>query len=791
MAGLKRDNDAAVAFLRMHAMNGPWALIAIETNRRGIKGKVFKSSQEDDLRTWLDEQGDNERNVYFHVNEVRGDIVDKARREDILRVTHLHVDIDPRAGENLAQEHERIRGLIDNPPEGVPAPSTVIFSGGGFWLLWRLEEPIEIDGDIDKAEAAKLYNLQLERLYRADHCHDISRIARLPGSLNLPDAKKLAKGREKALAYVVEDHEHRIYALSMFTAATEVQTIDTGFASATQVNISGNLEPAGSIDEIIEWATAAGGTLSLATQMLIVQGDDPDDPTKYGGDRSKALFACCCGMKRANLSDDQMYSIITDKDWLISRSVLDKGNSIERYAKRQIERAKEASIHPKLLEMNERHAVIGSYGGKCVVIEEVQDPLLKRSVLERQSFTDFWHRYGNQKISLGVVDGVEKFMPLGKWWTDHESRRQYDRIVFSPAGPVKGAYNLWQGFSCEATPGDCSKFLSHVKDNVCGGVEEYFEYLMSWMARAVQYPAEPGGVAIVLRGKRGTGKSIFVKFFGALWGRHFLQVSDAKHLVGSFNQHLKDCVVLFGDEAFFAGAKQHEGTLKTLITEEHMMLEPKGIDAQMSWNCLHLLMASNDDWVVPAGMEERRFFVLDVKDTKIQNTKYFKAIVDEMNSGGKEAFLHVLKTKDISEYTHQDVPKTDALAEQVQISMKPEEAWWYNKLQSGEILTRSGGWTKRAPVHALHQDYVHFMQDIGAMRKSTPVVLGKHLARFNPPAFPKRRYEVCADETTGVDGRRPVYFFPSLDECRKYWDDKYFTGEWIIDEPEIVQKSPF
>jgi hypothetical protein len=73
-------------------------------------------------------------------------------------------------------------------------------------------------------------------------------------------------------------------------------------------------------------------------------------------------------------------------------------------------------------------------------------------------------------------------------------------------------------------------------------------------------------------------------------------------------------VLLFGDEAFYAGDKKHESILKMLITEEMITIEAKGVDAEVSGNCIHLMMASNESWVVPAGMDDRRFFVLDVGD---------------------------------------------------------------------------------------------------------------------------------------------------------------------------------
>ncbi|EOB7984982.1 primase-helicase family protein [Pseudomonas aeruginosa] len=193
------------------------------------------------------------------------------------------------------------------------------------------------------------------------------------------------------------------------------------------------------------------------------------------------------------------------------------------------------------------------------------------------------------------------------------------------------------------------------------------------MARTAQHPDSPGEVAIVLRGQRGTGKSFFAKTFGNLFGRHFMQVSDPKHLVGSFNAHLRDCVVLFGDEAFYAGDKKHEGVLKTIITEETLVVEGKGVDAEICPNFLHVLMASNSDWVVPAGEFERRFFVLDVGSDHRQDREYFRELKKSMDEGGSENLLHFLLTYDLSSYEVRAVPATKALEEQKAYSLAPFE----------------------------------------------------------------------------------------------------------------------
>ena len=54
-----------------------------------------------------------------------------------------------------------------------------------------------------------------------------------------------------------------------------------------------------------------------------------------------------------------------------------------------------------------------------------------------------------------------------------------------------------------------------------------------------------------------------------------MQIFNPAQLVGRFNEHLRDCVLLFGDEAFYAGDKQHESVLKGLIAEPFLQMEGK------------------------------------------------------------------------------------------------------------------------------------------------------------------------------------------------------------------------
>ena len=57
-------------------------------------------------------------------------------------------------------------------------------------------------------------------------------------------------------------------------------------------------------------------------------------------------------------------------------------------------------------------------------------------------------------------------------------------------------------------------------------------------------------------------------------------------------------------------------------------------------NYLHVMMATNEDWAVPASLRSRRWLVLDVNESRANDHDYFKAIQHELDHGGHEAMLH-------------------------------------------------------------------------------------------------------------------------------------------------------
>ena len=124
---------------------------------------------------------------------------------------------------------------------------------------------------------------------------------------------------------------------------------------------------------------------------------------------------------------------------------------------------------------------------------------------------------------------------------------------------------------------------------------------------------------------------------------------------------------------------------KRLITEPDLFIEAKGRDGVTVPNMLHVVMASNEHWAVPAGEDERRFAVFEVSDCRKQSEAWFQALYVEMEGGGLAAMLHELLAFDLGDWHPRRIPKTGALLKQQARGLSPEDEFWVELLESGSL----------------------------------------------------------------------------------------------------------
>lgn len=348
--------------------------------------------------------------------------------------------------------------------------------------------------------------------------------------------------------------------------------------------------------------------------------------------------------------------------------------------------ASENDYAEMLTRMNAEHAVVPFSGGAVRYLHYAKD-LRGNPELRFLKPEDFHRLYAHVRFSF-----AGKQITASHAWERWTYRDQYAGVGMFPGSRIheanipSGYLNLWKGFAVQPKEGKWGKFRKHLHEKVCLGNDEYYTWLMDWLAHIVQKPQEKPGTCVVLKSAaEGTGKSMLAVFLQRMFGEHVCSVSKAEQIVGRFNGHLLKNLILVCEEAFWAGSKDAEGALKNLITESELTIEQKGVDPYSAPNYSRLLMISNNDWVVPVGADPRRYFVLEVVNERANDRAYFDPIWEQMNNGGVEAMLHELLYRDISEADLRSAPVTDGLREQREQSLTSTERWLLDVAEAGGV----------------------------------------------------------------------------------------------------------
>lgn len=475
-----------------------------------------------------------------------------------------------------------------------------------------------------------------------------------------------------------------------------------------------------------------------------------------------------------------------DMDSAPDAPIVGEGNEVEASGKK-----KRRVVRDFIDEINSEYALV-LMGSRAVVMRETPDaPIEDRvRVLSVDAFKTYLaNRHFSRVVTFKNKDGEEDEKTVrvnyAKAWLQSPDRRTYDGIEFYPdradASGTEGYFNLWRGFGVAPStepPADRAKkystFRDHVFTNIANGNEAHFQWIWHWFARIVQRPRERVGTSIVLRGKMGTGKTVAGDVIGSLFPSHYFLVDDTRYLTGNFNAHMASCLLLQVDEGFWAGDKAAEGRLKGLVTSKTQMIENKGVDPIRLTNYVSLLFSSNESWVVPAGVDERRFAVFDVGSASKENHGYFAELYKQLDEGGREALLADLLALDLNAQGAPDVrriPKTSALLEQKLRSLDPVPAWWFERLNAGAATHRATKWRKKMPIMTLFNDYLRTAERIGIRRKSDQTAFGMAMRKLVPDLRTVKSNEEV--ETIGVDGRTIVetrrvncWILPALEDCR-------------------------
>jgi hypothetical protein len=617
------------------------------------------------------------------------------------------VDVDYAAAGHRTKGHLS-REVLEVVMAELPAkPSLTVHTGGGFHLYWLLD--MYLDLDLYRPDAEKVFKALakwFETRKAKPEQTNIAGCLRLPGSVN--------RKRETPDLLTVEDSGMR-YTLEQLAAAFDT----TPRSKCAYIHEAADRAKDVSYDTWFKLAIISAHVEGGEEMFHNISQRDPDrydqEEAAKKLNEGKTLYPPRC--ENLTMVDGGKCPMWNGTSCRLAPGVKTPVALLN---------GKKYSLVDK---MNERFAILNGNGS---ILHEWIDPKTGRQMFELLNRQQF----GLVAADLPYV-GEDK-EPAVNYWLRNTRRRVFYGFEFEPNSGTPGYYNLWRGFAVQPdATAICELYLAHLRDNVCQGNAEHYEYLLNWMADAVQNPGSKPGVAIVLQSSvKGTGKNTAISYFGSLFGEHYVELAQSKHLFGHFNAHLRNAIIVFADEAFWAGAKSDEGVLKAMITSPVHIIEQKRQDAFQVPNYIHLMIATNNEWAVPAGEDERRFFVLEVGTARAKDTAYFGAIANEMEHGGREALLHFLMNRDLTNVDIRKYPETSGNAKQ-KLHTNPLLAFLVEKLGEGKWYHDAENWTlvPKPKLLGEYRRWLHasnYPKFTGGQDRFTEV-----LGKLMPSGFPK------------------------------------------------------
>lgn len=411
-------------------------------------------------------------------------------------------------------------------------------------------------------------------------------------------------------------------------------------------------------------------------------------------------------------------------------------------------------------DVNKEFAII-AVGNKMAVMENNPDGSIK----ELWSYDEFKRKLIKEFIKVKTAERI-KTMHLADYWLSSHKGREYNRLVYDlPGSYIKAGpkdYNGWLGFSTQPKNGDWTLNRSHILNVICSGNEEYYAWVMNWLASLIQLPGRHAWTSLVIRGGQGIGKGFFANNqIGALFcSQQYLHIIGSNQLTAEFNEHLSGKAYVFADESTWGGDPRAAAKLKGLVTEGTIPIHRKFLKMVEELSMLHIVIASNNEWPIPIDHDDRRFTVLDADEMRRQDLPYFESLSKELKDGGLSAMLFDLLDYPVNEKMLRTPLVTDAKSDVTSHSLKNIEHWWLELLESGNI--EGNNWPDVMSKNDLHRNYIEFLDrhhKTSKERRSTETEMGMFLKKFTPVI-----------QQISVNGKRErVVQIPMLAECRERW----------------------
>jgi len=272
--------------------------------------------------------------------------------------------------------------------------------------------------------------------------------------------------------------------------------------------------------------------------------------------------------------------------------------------------------------------------------------------------------FGSTFKHLIISSGKFGDLTFEKVYMKSKYKQTYSTFNFEPNRQIKNdTYNLFTGFKYDSDNNDFNLddiniYLNHIKF-ICNDNNEFYEYVLNWMAHIIQKPEKKTDVALVFFSLvEGVGKNAIFDVFEAILEGFTERFKDTSALTDKFNGEMMGKLFVIGDE-INARATDVMNELKDIITRTKEKVEFKGKDKMLVNDYKNYVFTTNNSNVFKISNSDRRFALnecpLEIKD-KQYYINYYSILKDD---NILTQIFNFFKTKDISKFNPSNIVVTD------------------------------------------------------------------------------------------------------------------------------------
>lgn len=306
---------------------------------------------------------------------------------------------------------------------------------------------------------------------------------------------------------------------------------------------------------------------------------------------------------------------------------------------------------------------------------KVGDTYIERVSVDGEFVQFDFHTHKSVEITFmhdTYEDSKGKTMAFIDRWLHDKTQRFYKKKgVFPPPQKCPEGYlNMWVPSPHYNAPIEenhpdydadaVERFVEHV-NIICNKKAEQRQWILSWIAQALQQPAIKPEHMLTFISLQGSGKgalfNVVKKLLGS--GKTLETTEPERYCWGGFNECMASAFLVILNETDKRNSHGADGHIKNIISDYTRMINPKGQKHFEVASYHRLVQLTNASDPTPTSSDDRRNYIMRCSDILKGNIQYFTDFkkVFERPHAIRSVFWYLMRF-DISEWDFRSVERT-------------------------------------------------------------------------------------------------------------------------------------